>query len=285
MDRADGPTPGRHDPGTRPLLSRRGVLAGAAVAGFGLLTGCAPGGSDSSPTSTAPASPSSGASGGAPSSAGGATSTGSAATSTTADGGDVVRGPSTAPRLALTFHGQGDPGIATAVLDACRAADARITVFAIGQWAAANPDLVRRIADAGHDVGNHTWSHQEMPSLDAATAATEVSRAAEALTRILGYPGRWFRPSGTQYSTPTIRAAASASGYPRCISYDVDPLDYQDPGVAAVRAGVAAGLHAGAIVSLHLGHPGTAEALPMILSDIRTAGLSAVTMTHLLGGS
>ncbi|MDO5712643.1 MAG: polysaccharide deacetylase family protein [Micrococcales bacterium] len=197
-------------------------------------------------------------------------------------GPDITQGPQGRPQVALTFHGQGDPAIARAVLAICAKADARVTVFAVGQWAQANPDLIREIAAAGHDVGNHTWSHQAMTTLDAATARSEVARAAQALARCLGHPGRWFRPSGTRFSTPTIRAAAQAAGYPRCISYDVDPEDFADPGAAAVVRRVGQGIHPGAIVSLHLGHPGTVTALPQLLAHLRAASLEPVALSTLL---
>jgi peptidoglycan/xylan/chitin deacetylase (PgdA/CDA1 family) len=62
----------------------------------------------------------------------------------------------------------------------------------------------------------------------------------------------------------------------------VDPEDFRDPGADLVRSRVAATTGAGAIVSLHLGHLGTAEALPAILGDLTARGLRAVTLSTLL---
>jgi peptidoglycan/xylan/chitin deacetylase (PgdA/CDA1 family) len=123
-----------------------------------------------------------------------------------------------------------------------------------------------------------------MKRLTAAEADLEVSRGAAAVAAVRGSAGLLFRPSGTQLSTATIRAAALAAGYHRCISYDVDPADYLDPGTAAVRDRTLAAVHPGSIVSLHLGHAGTVAALPGILDGLQQKGLSAVTMTELLGG-
>ena len=134
----------------------------------------------------------------------------------------------------------------------------------------------------GHELGNHTWSHQQMPQLDAEQAAEEVARGAAALKAAVGSAGWWFRPSGTPHSTATIRAAALASGYQRCISYDVDPEDYRDPGAALVRSRTRRHARPGSIISLHLGHAGTVQALPGILSDLSTAGLRPVTLSVLL---
>lgn len=197
-------------------------------------------------------------------------------------GPDVTAGTSGRPEVALTFHGQGDPGIARGVLAACATAGARITVFAVGQWVEQYPQLAREIVGGGHDLGNHTWSHLELPTLSLAAATTEIKRCADALAKAVGSAGWYFRPSSTVTSTPTIRQAAQAAGYARCIGYGVDPEDFREPGAAVVRARTKAGLRSGAIVSLHLGHQGTLDALPGILADVRAAGLAAVSLTTLL---
>ena len=184
--------------------------------------------------------------------------------------------------LALTFHGDGDPAIVRSVLASAGSAGAHITVFAIGRWLEAHVSLGRDIVAAGHALGNHTWSHQNLPGMSRAQSQTEIQKGADAVAKVLGEPGPLFRPSQTRFSTPTIRAAARAVGYHRCVSYDVDPLDYRDPGADAVRVRTLAGARAGAIVSLHLGHQGTAQALPAILAGLAAKGLSAVTVPTLL---
>lgn len=197
-------------------------------------------------------------------------------------GPDVRRGPTSAPAVALTFHGAGDPSLTQRALQILRDHGAHVTVFAVGTWLSQHPELGRAIVAAGHDLGNHTWSHQTMPRLSASATASEIDKGARAVAAIEGSSPYLFRPSGTPTSTPTIRAAARASGYARCISYDVDPSDYLDPGAAAVAARTLAGVQAGSIVSLHLGHAGTVDALPTILRGLASRSLEAVAMTRLV---
>ena len=121
-----------------------------------------------------------------------------------------------------------------------------------------------------------------MKQLSPADAEREARKGADALRAAVGTAGWWFRPSGTQHSTATIRAAALAAGYQRCVSYDVDPGDYLDPGSAAVRDRTLAAVKPGSIVSLHFGHPGTATALPAILAGLHSRGLAPVTLSRLL---
>jgi peptidoglycan/xylan/chitin deacetylase (PgdA/CDA1 family) len=195
---------------------------------------------------------------------------------------DLTHGRRTGAGVALTFHGAGDVAITRTVLQVLAAARARATVFAVGSWLAANPAMARAVLDGGHELGNHTFSHLPMRTLSPARARAEVAQAADVITRLVGDHGSWFRPSGTQYSTPTIRAAARAAGYPRCVSYDVDSLDWTDPGAAAVAAVVLGKASAGSIISMHLGHAGTAAALPHILDGLAARGLRTVTVSDVV---
>ncbi len=197
---------------------------------------------------------------------------------------DLLHGPRTRPAVALTFHGAGDPSLTRTVLRIAAEHSAGLTVLAVGSWLDGNRALASAILDGGHDLGNHTWSHLPMRRLSSAEARREVSRAAALLTSLTGSRGSWFRPSGTPRSTGTIRRAAAASGYHRCLGYDVDPLDYTDPGSALVTSRVHRDAVSGSIVSLHLGHPGTVAALPAILDGLARRGLRAVTVTDLMRG-
>jgi peptidoglycan/xylan/chitin deacetylase (PgdA/CDA1 family) len=267
-------------------LTRRSVLAGLGGAGLALgVAACSSG-------APAPAkiTPAAAATSGSPSSAPSARPTpspsdpsGPPAIATT-PGPDIVSGPPNRKEVALTFHGQGEPAMARAVMDACAKAGATITVFAVGQWAAAEPALLREFVAAGHEVGNHTWSHGNIGAMTLAEATTEITKAREAIAKAVGTPGWWFRPSQTQTSNALIREAAQAAGYFRCVSYGVDPEDFRDPGAALVRSRTKAKVQPGSIVSLHLGHAGTVTALPGILADLATRDLRAVTMSTLLRG-
>jgi peptidoglycan/xylan/chitin deacetylase (PgdA/CDA1 family) len=80
-----------------------------------------------------------------------------------------------------------------------------------------------------------------------------------------------------------MKQVAGAAGYAISLSYDVDSMDYTDPGAATVRQNLAAA-QPGSIVSMHLGHQDTIDALPGILDDLTARGLTAVTVGELLAG-
>lgn len=194
----------------------------------------------------------------------------------------IDHGPRDRPRVALTFHGQGDPAIARSVLTEVERAHARITVLAVGSWLDEHPEMARRILDGGHDLGNHTQRHIDISAMDEAAAYAEITGCAQRLRRLTGSIGTWFRPSRTRSATPLVQRLARRAGYPHVLSYDVDSLDFTSPGAAAVTRKVAGEIRNGSVVSLHFGYADTVAALPLLLTEIDRRRLRAVTTTELL---
>jgi peptidoglycan/xylan/chitin deacetylase (PgdA/CDA1 family) len=248
------------------------LLAGAAVTGAGL-AGCAG------------APESSGSVGGSGAGSPAATPSPTARQSRDAGirlGPQVVHGSRHRPQVALTFHGQGPVSIADALLTEAERVGARVTVLAVGTWLGQYPQIAERILSGGHDLGNHTMHHLDIAAMGASAAYAEIAGCAQRLRTLTGSPGRWFRPSQTRYSTPLIEAVARKAGYQTCVSYDVDSLDYTDPGPDAIVSTVLGSTRPGSIVSMHFGHSGTVTALPAILRGLASRGLRPVTLTDLL---
>jgi peptidoglycan/xylan/chitin deacetylase (PgdA/CDA1 family) len=258
---------------TRSPTSRRAVLrAGLGLAGLSALaaTGC----STSAPTASAPAAAP------APTTPPTTPPTTAAAPPPDPNGREVEHASTGRPEIALTFHGQGDLDLARRVLGTLHDRGAAVTVLAVGTWLAQYPDAAKVVTGLGHEIGNHTWSHVDVDSLGEAGARAEIERCRDAIATATGGPGAFFRPSQAQHATPLVRRLAAAAGYPVTLSYDVDSRDFADPGPSAVEARLrTAG--PGSVVSMHLGHPGTLQALPAILDDLAARGLHPVTATRL----
>jgi peptidoglycan/xylan/chitin deacetylase (PgdA/CDA1 family) len=195
---------------------------------------------------------------------------------------EVATGPRDRPLVALTFHGQGDAAMVDRLLAELYAGGARVTVLAVGTWLSSQPGMAKRILDGGHELGNHTQSHGAIADMSAAQAYNEINTCAQTIKRLTGSIGTWFRPSQTQHATETIQAQAAKVGYRTCLSYDVDSLDYTDPGAEAVVRNTLSAVGNGSIVSLHFGHSGTVTAMPALLDGLRQRGLRPVTMTEML---
>jgi peptidoglycan/xylan/chitin deacetylase (PgdA/CDA1 family) len=259
------------------VLSRREFLGAGALAALSTLAvACGgDGGSGASPATTpAPTVP---------------PTTPPAATTTIPAGPAkfVATGPANRNRVALTFHTDGDLTLAQQYLDVFAAHNVHVTCFIVGMWLDANPTWAAKLAAAGHELANHTYSHLTFASLSPAQMTDEIVRCRDLLVRLTGKPGRFFRPSGTDDGTTTPPAAvldtAAAAGYQTVLGFDVDPLDYTDPGAPLVTQRTLATVKAGSVVSLHFNHPGTLAALPGILDGLGQKNLVPVTASELLG--
>ena len=150
----------------------------------------------------------------------------------------VASGPTDHDRVALTFHTNGDLDLAAQLLAVLAARQVHMTSFVVGDWLDANPDWAQRILDGGHELANHTYTHPTFGALSPDAMTDEIVRCRDVLTRLTGSGGKYFRPSGTDDGTtspdPVVLDVAGAAGYPVVLGFDVDPLDYDDPGADAV---------------------------------------------------
>jgi peptidoglycan/xylan/chitin deacetylase (PgdA/CDA1 family) len=108
--------------------------------------------------------------------------------------GEALIAPPRPSELALTFDDGPNPAWTPRLLDILAGHDVRATFFLIGQYAQAEPELVKRIVAAGHAIGNHSWSHPNLAMTAGATVHEEVKRTSETIAQIAGRPVRWFRP-------------------------------------------------------------------------------------------
>jgi peptidoglycan/xylan/chitin deacetylase (PgdA/CDA1 family) len=275
MDEGRQPLPARF--GRRSFLAAAGLAAAAVV-----VTAC--GGDDSSASSTATRGR--GAAGTTTASTTPVTTPPTQATDAGAPAKFVSTGPTNTRQVALTFHTDGDPALAQQLLDELAAGKAKATCFIVGKWLADNQSWAKRIADAGHELANHTYNHLSFETLSSQQKIDEIQRCRDLLVQLTGTGGTFFRPSGTDdgVTSPSADtlAAAGQEDYPYVLGYDVDPLDYRDPGADAVASRVLGAVKSGSIVSLHFNHPGTIAALPTILNGLDQRGLEPVTASTLL---
>ena len=104
----------------------------------------------------------------------------------------------TAPRkpgqLALTFDDGPNPAWTPRLLDVLAEHNVRATFFMVGKFATGERELARRVSDAGHLVGNHTWSHPDLSRASDPQVLDELTRTNDILSEITGKRMRYFRP-------------------------------------------------------------------------------------------
>lgn len=109
------------------------------------------------------------------------------------------------PFIALTFDDGPDPTVTPAVLDALKAHGAKATFFMVGRHVEAYPDLARRVANEGHDIGNHTYTHLSPLAHKKVTVDQEFLKAQEAIKKATGVEPHLFRPPRGLYNREALR--------------------------------------------------------------------------------
>src|SRR5205823_13408676 len=137
----------------------------------------------------------------------------------------------------------------------------------------AYPDLVRRVAAAGHVVEAHTWSHARLTTLSAGSFSSEIDRADTLIGSLAGVAVRCVRPPYGAIDDGVATRLTEHGLTP--MLWNVDPADWTRPGTAAVAGRVIAGLRPGAVVLMHDGggdRSQTVGALNTILDAIEQRG-------------
>ena len=185
---------------------------------------------------------------------------------------DLDAGTELTEPVYLTYDDGPHPVQTPRVLDVLAAWGARATFFVTGERAAAHPDIVERMVADGHAVANHTWAHRRADSLD----ASEFRASVLAAQRQLGPHGAaCFRPPGF-VTAPYVDEVLADIGL-RLVTADVNPRDWQQPGVDELADRIVVGAAPGAIILLHDGidrlDSQTAPALDQALSRLAGSGL------------
>lgn len=162
-----------------------------------------------------------------------------------------------------------------------------VTAFLIGNVVASNPDVVRRMADDGFEIANHTWSHATLSTASTQTIESELKRGQDAISEITGNQAPYMRPPGGATNSRVERVSARL-GY-RLVLWN---RSFGDTGGGATPDKVYAnvmktsgGVHAGDIILGHWGSPNTYEALKRIIPELRAKGFEFVTVSELIEDS
>jgi peptidoglycan-N-acetylglucosamine deacetylase len=108
--------------------------------------------------------------------------------------GRTLIAPRNPGQLALTFDDGPNPASTPRLLDILAQHKVRATFFMVGKFVKCERDLARRVADAGHLIGNHTWSHPDLSRTRSANVLDELTRTSDILAGITGKPVVYFRP-------------------------------------------------------------------------------------------
>ena len=185
------------------------------------------------------------------------------------------------PYIAMTFDDGPHPILTPRLLDMLKVRGIKATFFLIGQNAAEYPDIVRRMAAEGHEIGNHTWSHPQLTKLNPAALRGEIDRTSSTIAEIIGKPVLIMRPpygATSDYINHWINREFGM----KVILWSVDPLDWKYRNSARVERQILAGARPGAIILSHDIHATTVAAMPDVFDSLLAKGYKFVTVSELI---
>jgi peptidoglycan-N-acetylglucosamine deacetylase len=152
--------------------------------------------------------------------------------------GDALTAPRKPRELALTFDDGPNPAWTPQLLETLAAHRVPATFFLLGRFAQAQPELVRRIAAAGHLIGNHSWSHPPLSRTPSARIREELSRTSETLEQITGAKVKFFRPPYGARRPAVLRIARELGLTP--VLWNAMTSDWSEPSAERIAATLAA---------------------------------------------
>jgi peptidoglycan/xylan/chitin deacetylase (PgdA/CDA1 family) len=151
--------------------------------------------------------------------------------------------------MVLTFDDGPDPRYTPHILDTLAEYDVRAMFFVCGEMAVDNQDLLARMADEGHVVGNHTWSHPLLTRLSRSRIRSEMERTCDVIEDAYGERPEWFRAPYGAWNRAAFQLGAELGMEP--LAWTVDTLDWTTPGTRRIVGRVEHGAAPGVVVLSH----------------------------------
>ena len=148
--------------------------------------------------------------------------------------GQTLIAPRTPGELALTFDDGPNPAWTPRLLDTLAEHKVHATFFMVGSFAQAEPALARRVADSGHLIGNHSWSHPNLARTSSARVRDELTRTSDTLAQIIGRPVHFFRPPFGARRPAVLRIARSIGLTP--VTWNAMTSDWMEPSADRIAA-------------------------------------------------
>ncbi|MCP8969043.1 polysaccharide deacetylase family protein [Ectobacillus ponti] len=191
----------------------------------------------------------------------------------------VYRGHPDKKMTALTVNVAWGNEYIPSMLEILKKHKVKATFFLEGRWAKENPSMAKMIADAGQEIGNHSYTHPNMKLLSAAAIREQLSKTNEIIEAATNRKVRWFAPPSGSFRDEVV-SIADEMGM-GTIMWTVDTIDWQRPEPSVLLQRVLGKMHPGAIVLMHP-TSSTAKSLDTLIVQLKEKGYQIGTVSALL---
>ncbi|OXM84409.1 polysaccharide deacetylase [Paenibacillus rigui] len=188
-------------------------------------------------------------------------------------------------QVALTFDDGPDAKYTQQIIDILRKENVKATFFVTGEHAEAHPDMMKRIVNGGHEIGNHSWDHTNLTTLTDPQLADEIDKTDAVIQQFTGHPSNLLRPP---YGALSKQVADYAEKSHRIVCWSVDTRDWEGISADRILENVKKEVKPGAIILQHSagGKKGnlsnTVAALPHLIQYLKEHGYQFATVSELL---
>lgn len=183
-------------------------------------------------------------------------------------------------KIAISFDCAWGVDYTDKLLSIMQEEQVKCTFFAVEFWTVKHPDYVKKIVENGHEIGTHSATHPYMSKLDKVAIERELTSSALKIEEITGKKVELFRPPYGDYDDLLIDTAKELGLY--TIQWDVDSLDWKDLSAKEITDRVVKRVKSGSIVLFHNQGLHTAEALPLIIKELKGKGYEFVPISSLI---
>lgn len=183
-------------------------------------------------------------------------------------------------KIAVTFDAAWSAEDTDEIIEILKKHNAKATFFAVGDWVEKNPDAVKKLYDAGHEIGNHSDTHPSFSNINREEIKTEILNCNKKIESVTGVAPKLVRAPGGDYDNKSIEVTQSLNM--KMIQWDVDSLDYRGLSVDEIYSRITNKVQNGSILLFHNGVENTAPALDIILTELEKQGYSFVSVNDLI---
>ncbi|MGI6586736.1 MAG: polysaccharide deacetylase family sporulation protein PdaB [Gracilibacteraceae bacterium] len=183
-------------------------------------------------------------------------------------------------KIAISFDAAWGADYTESLLKILKNYDVKSTFFLVGFWVDKYPEMVKRIDEEGHEIGNHSLNHPHMSQLSKEQIVQELTKTSEKIEAITNKKVTLFRPPFGDYNNRLVKTSREMGI--QVIQWDVDSLDYKDYGADAIVKRVLSKVKNGSIVLFHNNATYTKDALPVILENLQKENYKIVPVSELI---
>ena len=183
-------------------------------------------------------------------------------------------------KLAFTMNCAWNADDIDQILEVLKNNDVKITFFMVGEWIDKYPDELKKIYEAGHEIGSHSNTHPHVNNLSSEKNLEEIKLSVSKIEKITGSQTKLYRTPYGEYNDTVIKTATENGYYP--IQWDVDTLDYEGKTGDEMWGRIKGKIKNGSIILSHNGTKHTAESLDMLIKNIKSKGFEIVKVSNLI---